>query len=150
MFLHQFLKFYFFRLFGISSLLVRRLVVLARSVCYSMCRGLKFQSSKNFKMSDLFIDSKLFRGGLYVAALLASFGCVFWKVFAVSRASRGVFFKYLLVPVIGVVSVVVVWRNILMFLMEMVKDYLDLKTMFKETDVIVEVYVCWELNGRKK
>lgn len=93
-------------------------------------------------MSDLLTDTKLFRVGLYVAALLASFGCVFWKFFTVSRASKGVFVKYLPIPVIGVISVVVIWRNILMFLMEMVKYHPDLKTMLKESDVIVEVFPC--------
>jgi hypothetical protein len=47
--------------------------------------------------------------------------------------------RLFVLPLIGALSLGLVWRNLVMFMIEMTKDYPDMKTMMKESDFIVEV-----------
>ncbi|KAK3698179.1 hypothetical protein QZH41_019276 [Actinostola sp. cb2023] len=91
-------------------------------------------------MDFILAESKLLRVGLYFGVLLASMFYILWKAFVVSRSAERVSRKLLVLPLIALFTLIIVWRDIIMFMLELSKNYPDLETMFKEEELLVKAY----------
>ena len=90
-------------------------------------------------MDFILAESKLLRVGLYFGVLLASIVYILWKAFVVSRSAERVSRKLLVLPLIALFTLIIAWRDIIMFVLEVSKNHPDLETMFKEEELLVKV-----------